>query len=260
MIVEFCGVPGAGKSTLARQLTEELRRNGHAAHLPLEATSPRAPRPSRLLRKGLAAAGETLLHPFTTLLVIRAVVQSAQPSRRDVLVRAGNWLVLRAALRRARGNDGIWLFDQGVIQELCSLGYAGKPFAGMDVANPGRPRLGPDVIMNVDLKLAEAEDRIAARPGIESRVERSETDRRSALVRQAALIESLRANWLLQFGERLSTTVVRISNGEEGPRPTVADLARQLLGRVDGAPAPSSSATDGAGRELHQGLTASTAS
>ena len=99
----------------------------------------------------------------------------------------------------------------------------------MDVANPGLPRLGPDVIVSINLKLAEAEERIDARPGSESRVELGGTDRRSALVRQAALIESLRTSWLQQFGDRLPTRVLQVSNGEEGPRPSLADLAQHLV-------------------------------
>jgi hypothetical protein len=250
VIVEFCGVPGAGKSTLASALMAELRRTGHPAHLALEATSPRARRPARLLRKCTIAAGEVVLHPFTTLLVLRAVHQSMQPSHRDLVVRTGNWLVLRAAMRRARRSGAIWLFDQGVIQELCSLGYAGKPFAGMDVANPGLPRLGPDVIVSINLKLAEAEERIEARPGSESRVERSGTDRRSALVRQAALIESLRSSWLQQFGDRLPTRTLHVSNGDDGPRPSLADLAQHLVAG-DGA-RPPAHATTGNGSSLHE--------
>jgi hypothetical protein len=79
-------------------------------------------------------------------------------------------------------------------------------------------------------------------------------------VRQAALIESLRANWLLQFGERLSTTVVRVSNGNDGSRPTVAELAHDLVTSGNGSRARSASATVRSGRELPQRFTERTAS
>ena len=97
----------------------------------------------------------------------------------------------------------------------------------MDVANPGLRRLGPDVIVSINLKLAEAEERIDARPGSESRVELGGTDRRSALVRQAALIESLRTR-----GSSSSVTAsdagAFVVNGAEGPGPSLADLAQHL--------------------------------
>ena len=41
MIVEFCGVPGAGKSYLAGALATDLRALGHAVSQPLEPVSPR---------------------------------------------------------------------------------------------------------------------------------------------------------------------------------------------------------------------------
>ena len=56
MIIELCGVPGAGKSTVAHALVTELQGRGHAASLPIEEVSPRRSRGDRLRRKLRRAA------------------------------------------------------------------------------------------------------------------------------------------------------------------------------------------------------------
>ena len=53
-----------------------------------------------------------------------AVARSGQ-SMGDFVHRAQNWLVVRALFRRSRRRSGVHLFDQGVVQELCSIGYRG---------------------------------------------------------------------------------------------------------------------------------------
>ena len=69
-------------------------------------------------------------------------------------------------MRRARRSHAYWLFDQGVIQELSASDTRGSR-SWMDVANPGGPD-SDDCDREHYLKLAEAEERIDARPGSES--------------------------------------------------------------------------------------------
>jgi hypothetical protein len=226
VIIEFCGVPGAGKSTIAQELVSELRNLGRAASLPLEEVSPRRPRSRRLRRKLRRAAVETAGHPLASARTVRAVMRSRQPTRREVAIRSLNWLVLRAAMRRASTAVGFHVIDQGLVQELCSLGFSGDAGAAIDVADPGGGLLAPDLILVVEVELGLADQRLAARPGQESRVEGDGVDRRRELERQAELVEELLAAWMERFGDRIPTTVKRIANG---PQPVdVAELVASL--------------------------------
>ena len=178
MIIELCGVPGAGKSSIAHALAGEVRRRGGEVSLPLEEVSPRRTRARRLRRKLRRAAVEFAGHPCASTRTVRAVMRSQQPTRRDVAVRSLNWLVLRSAMRRTSTAAGVHIIDQGLVQELCSLGYAGDAASAIDIADPGAGVLAPDLIVVVEAELALADQRLEARPGQESRVERAGTGRR----------------------------------------------------------------------------------
>ena len=234
MIIELCGVPGSGKSTVAHALVAELRRRGHAASLPLEEVSPRRSRGDRLRRKLRRAAAEIAGHPQASARTVQAVRRSHQPTRRDVAIRSLNWLVLRAAMRRASTTPGFHVFDQGLVQELCSLGFAGDAASVIDIADPGVALLAPDLIVVVESDLGLADLRLAARPGRESRVEAAGAGRRRELERQAELVEAMLASWTAQFGDRVATTVRRIVNGDRPIDPAALVASLHLLhGRTD---------------------------
>jgi hypothetical protein len=226
VIIELCGVPGAGKSTIAQELVSELHRLGEAASLPLEEVSPRRSRSRRLRRKLRRAAVEAAGHPLASARTVGAVMRSRQPTRRDVAIRSLNWLVFRAAMRRASTTEGFHVIDQGLVQELCSLGFYGDARSAIDVADPGVVLLAPDLILVVEVELGLADQRLAARPGQESRVEGDGVDRHRALERQAELVEELLAAWMERFGDRIPTTARRIDNGRHDP--DVAELAASL--------------------------------
>lgn len=210
MIVELCGIPGSGKSTLARDLVADLERRGCIADLPLEGVSPRAPKWSRLWRKACRGGMEVAIHPRTSAVTIRQVIKSKQPTGRDNVARSLNWLVLRAALRRARHAPGIHVFDQGVIQELGSLGYRGDVGAAVEIADPGKALLAPDVVVLVDVDPAVAEERLARRPGQESRIEDAGLDRLGELERYGQLIEHVLGSWLENYGGHAPTTTQHV--------------------------------------------------
>lgn len=224
MIIELCGVPGAGKSHLTKELAQELRRAGQQVELPLEPVSPRCRTSVRLLRKLGWASRELVTHPVASALAVRAVSRSAQGSIRTIVVRSLNLVVLRSCLRRARGRHGTHIVDQGLIQELGSLAYCGDGEAAMGATDPGPDRLAPDVILVVDVDIDVADRRLDARAGTESRIERAGTDRRAQLDRQEHLLSGLLDSWIDRFGAIVPTRVHRVDNSTDGSSPDLTEL------------------------------------
>lgn len=172
VIVELCGPPGSGKSRVAHALTSSLVGAGVAAFEPAALIGPRRPPVARQLGKLRLVVGELLLAPVDSLRAVQAIV-AGQPTLRDRVARSTSWLAVRGLVRRSRRQPGVHIFDQGVLQELGSIAYRGAPLPA-DASRPGRARLGPDVLVHLDVTAPVCAARLADRPGSESRVERTE--------------------------------------------------------------------------------------
>lgn len=230
MIIECCGAPGAGKTTIAADLVPVLRAHDMPAVLPLEGMSARRSPRVRLLRKLWRAGTELLRHPISSTRILGQVAQTRQRTARDVIARSLNMLVLRSAFRKARASGGIHVFDQGIIQELASIAYGAHVDPDVELADPGAEGLAPDLILAIHTDAETANTRLALRPGRQSRVEAAGADQHSEIVRQADLIHRFLTEWLDMYAHQLQTTVHRVDNS--GAQPPVDDLVRAVQDRL----------------------------
>ncbi len=215
VIVEFSGTPGVGKSYIADRLLAALQGNGHDAHDGLRAVAATLPSRTRALRKIRVAGLELVRSPIEATRIIRALVKSGQPPK-DLVKLAQNWLVVRSTMRSARRFGGIHLFDQGVIQQLCSIGFRGDWKPCLDRARPGRGRLGPDVIIRVTAPNALNAERLDTRSAHHSRVEGLSPDERAAeLAKQDANLTEIEDRWTQQVLPVASVRRVEVCN--DGP-------------------------------------------
>ncbi len=127
LIVEFVGLPGAGKSTVAAQVFEQLQLEGrtvisrsqilaqwHNTHLVkrLFQLVPHRVNHWRVLLNSLFFA--LRVQPISRWSILQALKTFVNVKRND-------------AVARAHSNDQIILLDQGAIQELWSVGITGRP-------------------------------------------------------------------------------------------------------------------------------------
>jgi O-antigen/teichoic acid export membrane protein/thymidylate kinase len=133
MIIEFFGPPGAGKTTLARALFNELGNRGYATEMALVHQPARASsldpgglgyatgRVSRAVVDFLAMA----LHPIgykETFRIVGGLLRILPPRNRMWFVRICQYLLrLSEIWRRSENVEQIIIFDQGFIQAICSL-------------------------------------------------------------------------------------------------------------------------------------------
>ena len=229
LIVEFSGIPGVGKSSVAHAVAAALATTGQSVDEPLSFVSPALARSRRLLRKLRLAAFEAVTHPLSSGTLAIAVARSGQ-SMGDFVHRVQNWLVVRALFRRSRRRSGVHLFDQGVVQELCSIGYRGDWRAALRSAAPGADDLAPDLIVRVTAPVEAVQQRLAARAGAQSRLESlSHHEQEAALRRQAIELDEIELAWLERFGRPRGSRRVEVDNGGPDTRVTVEQVLAEVL-------------------------------
>ena len=185
-VVEFFGLPGAGKSTLARTVVAQLRLRGVPTTEVMARLGPDAGRAARLSRKVAAlVAGAT--EPGSVRLAANVGLRSGQHDRRDQIARPANLLVVRHSVRRARRRTGIHVLDQGPLQEWWSAALRADharvlAYAALDPAERA------DLIVRVDAPIDVLVARLDARGTRQSRLEGLDADDRARELERGELL------------------------------------------------------------------------
>lgn len=189
-VVEFCGLPGAGKSTIAAALVARLRLGAVPTTEVMAPLGPVAGTGERLTRKvGRLVRMGTQRDAWG---VARDVgLRSGQEDVRDRIARPVNLLLVRDAVARAGRRPGVSVLDQGPVQEWWSAALradADRVLAWAD-ADPA-PRA--DLLVRVDVPDAVLLSRLGGRQGHQSRLERTdEVRQRAELHRGVELLDAL---------------------------------------------------------------------
>ena len=174
LCVEFLGLPGAGKSTVAHAVSEQLRARGVRVTEPRRTNGRRGSTVGRLGVKLWYVIQGTLRAPRHTLFWLRLLVESRQARRGDWWGTALNWFYLLGIMRRRGGGPGVQVLDQGIFQALWSVGYAAQQrgVLSSQLVPQLRAALPPRiVVVLVAAGAATATERLRRRDG-KSRLER----------------------------------------------------------------------------------------
>jgi len=225
-IVEFCGLPGAGKSTVARGLVASLRLQGVPTTEVMAPIGPTAPRAVRIRRKSTVIA-RGLVSRGGFEIATNVGLRSGQASARDRVARPANLLVVRDAVRRARARVGVHVLDQGPIQEWWSAALRADEdrvlrWAAADPA----PRA--DLVVRVDAPLDVLIARLRRRDARQSRLEVVE---RQALEQElqhgAALLDALCVQLVHSPGTN-RPVLIRVDGFGPGAVDSVGEALRRL--------------------------------
>ena len=138
MIVEFFGPAGAGKTKLACALAERLSESGYdvklaASNRPDEAVLVAGRPGQNSVRKGiilrlqrpLREIGTIVRHPLANLSQFRIaaeVMAALRPKSVSSILKRGQYIVrLAHSWSDALRYEGVFIFDQGFVQTVCSL-------------------------------------------------------------------------------------------------------------------------------------------
>lgn len=222
--IEFFGLPGAGKTTLAVGLAKALTERGFPCRpLLTDAGPPRRTACERIARQikllGICARFPRLSSAALAYALRIRPYRAERLSRVAFLLR----LVARAAARDTTSHDVI-VADQGVLQAIWSIGLFGSPPSARPLETLLRSvhkRYAPLVVV-VEVTPATAHARLVARPRQHSRLEELDSD--EALARMSAsahALETIVDAWL--------GPAIRVDNERAGVRPDeLGDLAARV--------------------------------
>ncbi len=226
VVVEFLGLPGAGKTTIARALTAAMP-GAELATEGLDATTSTAP---RMLRKVLALATEAVARPGPSIVATRRMWASGQGGATAILRRTTAWLVAQRLAARGRRRGVVAVLDEGSLQAIWSSGLVGDHRHLIDAwsSRPDRWRR-PDLVVVLRVEVDHAAARLSSRGDPHSRVERAASgDRTRLLQRGQAVLDDIVE--ILERGELAHRGVVVVDVACDD---TLEDTLRTVRTTVD---------------------------
>jgi thymidylate kinase len=225
LVVELCGLPGCGKTTLARTAAELLRAEGRAAVVVDEVVSAATPTVLRLPRKIVMVGRAVAVAPRREA-AAGLRLAATQRNRRDRLAVPVQWWMTQRLLKTAARGHGAAVVEEGLVQVLWTAGLLPSgpvnvpELVGLAAAAPARA----DLVVHVDVPVELAAERLGSRSSRHSRIQRMPaSERLDALKAGADLLDELLARWT---GEGLGRVVV-VDGGTDDPASRVLTWIRQ---------------------------------
>lgn len=226
--MEFCGLPGAGKSHIVDRVAACLAARGVRVNRPDQRVSADVRALARVGRKATLAGAQVLARPSTSARLAGAIRASRQPRPKDTVALTAQWLLVQRLYTRVMARGGVGLVDEGVVQTLWTIGVRGE-WSGILGALRARSRdwVRPALVVVVDVPVPVAIRRLRARASRHSRTQMLELSRMEReLDGGRVLLEDL-LTWWASFG---TGGLLRVANPAD--RPPDMEIAR-IVERIE---------------------------
>lgn len=222
-VVELCGLPGTGKTTLAAQVAAELTERGQRCKIADVAMSAAVSRSRRLQRKAVGVGAQIARHPVRSADAARWIAASRQESARDAVAGLAQWLTVQQTIRAARREGGVQLLEEGIVQTLWTVGLRARRDVVRRLLGGTPAATRPALLVVVEAPVDVVSDRLTGRVSRHSRTQGLDAAAQAAELRRGQeLLEKL-TTWA-----SIETQVVN----NDG-RTTVSALATVVADRVD---------------------------
>ncbi len=229
--LEFVGLPGVGKSTLSHRVAELLQRRGWPVEQPTYSADHEMRAWQRQLLKVRLVSAEAVLHPGRTATSIRAILATRQAGALDLIRVAANWLFVSSLLRQAQHREALYIFDEGLVGALWSIGFSARSTGtGRVLQELARQRPTPVVVAVMEADVETIAQRLRRRKDGDSRLERT-VPIRDGWERGLRALQQIKATLqtLIDEGVDIRLAVV------QDPRPEdLANIAAGLASTVEG--------------------------
>lgn len=207
MIVEFAGVPGAGKTTIAEATAERLQTNNVSVTQPTTRINRENSALRRILRKSHFATQGTISDPKFGWQTGHLLRMCRQNELRMYVKNAFNMLYMRGIYEKS-GPEQVTILDQGLLQGLWSIAYFSKKMPNTVerllhfVCDVGEPMK----YVFIDAPREEAQKRLADREHNRDHPSELEQENSSA---QTVSYDAYR--WIRKIAERMANETSNVS-------------------------------------------------
>ncbi len=196
VVVELCGLPGAGKTTLATTLEAALAARGITCLVADREISAAVPRSQRAMRRMRHAASMAVRRPRSTGRTARQFAAVRNGSARDTAAALVQWLAVSDLAGSARSRPGVHLLEEGLVQTAWTLLLRAEASPAEITARALLDAVPTvcrsDLVLLVDAPVEVAADRLGARRSRHSRTQLLAADQRvTELARGRDLLEAV---------------------------------------------------------------------
>ena len=225
--VEFVGMPGSGKTTLARRLVETIQEE------PSMVVTEQGPfaRFGKKLKRAFTLLTFAATHPKYAKEIHDVVASTRQESLRDYLILVANWILCLRRTKVRQSKLGIEVIDQGLFQMVWSTAFSGRREETLRLAWTLAERLhSTDILVIVKAPLESIVKRLSNRPGRQSRLEARLANEPWLLDKAKTLMDGIEELILNFAKENPTTRVLEVYNsGPEG----IDDSVRRILNEIN---------------------------
>ena len=256
-VIEFIGLPGAGKSTLSHRVAEILQQRGWRVEQPTYSVNHEMRTWERLLLKLRLVLAEAIFHPARAVRSVNAILATRQASAADFMGVTVNWLFMSSLLRKSDRRTGVHIFDEGPLNALWSIGFsAGSAGTAGILGELARQRSTPVVVALVEVDIAAVRERLDLRKDGRSRLERT-GPADDAWERARRALQQVKATLQMLTDEGADIQVVAVRNRGSEDLDALANRLAAAFEESLRSPAPGAAAAGPVERASETGRPAS---